>query len=110
MVKNKYDVGDLIVDETAGMSGVILGIAYPYGFDDKPYYNVRMMIDDGNKPSEQMMPCFWVDNDEDIKWKGSYKALAQQYLNYKLVVEDYLNQSKTMLHDDMVSVVKQLFD
>jgi len=106
----KYYVGDLIVDKTTGMFGVILGLMYPYGFDNEPYYNVRMMTDDENKPSEQMMRCSWVDDDADIKWGGNYRVLVQQYLNYKVVVEDYLSKMKTMLHDDMASMVKQLFD
>lgn len=106
----KYYVGDLIVDKTTGMFGVILGLMYPYGFDNEPYYNVRMMTDDENKPSEQMMRCSWVDDDADIKWGGNYRVLVQQYLNYKVVVEDYLNQNKNILHDDMVSMIKQIFD
>lgn len=109
-MKNKYDVGDLIVDETTGIFGVILGIAYPYGTEYKPYYNVRATADDERRPFEQMMECFWIDNDENIKWKGNYKTLVQQYINYKLVVEDYLRQNKTELYDDMAWLVKQLFN
>ena len=110
MMKNKYDVGDLIVDETTGIFGVILGIAYPYGAKYKPYYNVRATADDESKPFEQMMECSWVDNDEDIKWKCNCKALVRQYINYKLAIEDYLPQNKTALHDNMAWVIKQLFN